>query len=373
MSGGSVATRVFVALACSLAIATIGRAEATLPGAGPGPSPTPDEPLLSTGSPIGDIDYVPGRGLRLGWTGLHIGAFTTLEIDDLRDEPARVELDGLNFLVSWEPLDFVKGFAEVEIGGLLLYDTESDDVRSDVDFQVERLYADLGRSDALNLRIGKFQTPIGIWNVVPAEPFTWTANDPVLVETAFDEHQTGGALFGRIFPGAGALEYQVYGQFVDPLDPSADPPPADRSVGARLRYGGPLEDWALGASFLASEDGGRWSQLAGVDGLWQKSPLELQAEWVIVRGDIPDRDFWGAYAQGVYHLGHHTDLLRSLHVVGRYEYFDSEGPGQHAHVWNVGLAWTPWRFLIVKGDYQFVEHRTDFADRGLYTSISLLF
>jgi hypothetical protein len=310
--------------------------------------------------------------LRLGRSGLRVGGFTTLEIDKEEGEPGIVELDGVNFLVAWEPVDFFRAFAEVEIGGLLEVDTDTGETTSNPDVTLERLYADLSRDDALNLRIGKFQTPIGIWNLVPAEPFTWTANEPILVETAFDEHQTGAALFGTAYPGSNALSYWVYGQFVDPLQPSESPEPSDRSVGARLRYGGPLGDWAVGSSFLASEIGPAWSFLGGLDGFAQLGPFELQGEWAIGRGDIPDRNLWGLYVQGVYDLGYHCEVLRGLHVVGRYEYFDPS-EDRSSNVWNVGLTWSPARFLIVKAGYQFADRQSEFVSRGMFSSISILF
>jgi len=339
--------------------------------AGPA-EPFSDETLFSLDSPVGPIDYVAGRGLRLGRTGLNIGGFTTLEIDKVRDEAATLELDSLSFLVLWEPLDFARAFAEIEIGNLLNYDIDSGKAESDAHVQIERLYGDLSRNDALNLRIGKFQTPVGIWNLVPAEPFTWTATDPVQLETAFDEHQTGGAVFGSVYAGSQSLDYWLYGQFLDPLQPSEDPLPAHRGVGGRLRYGGLLDDWAVGTSFLASERNGRWSYLGGLDAYFQAGPFEVQGEFVVSRGDIQGRDLWSVYVQGVYDLERSASFLRGLHLVGRYEHFASRTE-RTANVYNVGLTWIPVRFLIFKAGYQFTEGQSDVVSPGMFSSFSILF
>lgn len=358
--------RLLLLVTGSFALASAAQAQSALQ-----PGPGPDDPLFSIESPIGSIDYVVGRGLSLGRTGLHIGGFSTLEIDKQEGESGTVEIDGLNFLIDFEPVDFLRVFSELEVGHLLAYDTGGDGVSSDPSLTVERLYADLERSDAQNLRVGKFQTPVGIWNLVPAEPFTWTANEPILVETAFDEHQTGGALFGSRPVGSNNLGYWLYGQFMGPLDPPSDEDPVDRSVGGRVQYGGPL-GWQIGGSFLASERNSAWNFLGGLDGSWPIGPLELQGEWALVRGDIPDRNLWGVYLQGAYDLGHHTELLRGVHLVARYEYHDpANGPA--ANIWNAGVAWSPVRFLILKADYQFADRRTDAVSRGLFTSLSILF
>jgi len=358
------------------------------------PEARPDEPLFSVDSPLGSIDYVAARGLRLGRTGLTIGGFTTLEIDKEESEYGTLELDGINFLVLWEPADFLRGFAEIEVGGLLEYEMGSEILVSDPIAEIERLYGDLIWNDALNLRFGKYQTPVGIWNLVPAEPFTWTASEPYIVETAFDEHQTGAALFGTVNSASNTLEYWLYGQLLDPLDPSEDPAPADGSVGGRLRYGGPTGKWAVGASVLASELDGRWSTMGGVDAFWQVGPLELQGEFAITRGNIPGRDVWGVYVQGVYDLASLAPWLRSLYFVGRYEHFDPTvpdpfdvGPGQQppdpddveilgrqdADVFIVGLTWMPKKFLIFKAGYQFSDRQTELVRRGMFASFSVLF
>jgi hypothetical protein len=339
-----------------------------------GPSDDADEPVLRIDGPLGPIEYFAGRGLRLGGTGLTVGGFTTLEIDREEHEPAEIAIDGVNLLVLFEPLDFLSGFAEIEIGDLLVVQTDRDDVWSDPNVQIERLYADLSHGDALNLRFGKFLTPIGRWNLVPAEPFVWTASEPVLVETAFDEFQTGGALFGSLYPGSGTLGYWLYGQFLDPLDPSEDPEPSHRSAGSRFEYTGALERWSIGTSFLASELDGGWSFLSGVDARLQIGPLELTSEFAVSGGDLEERDLWGVYLQGVYGLGEISSCLRHLYLVGRYEHFDpSSDWSRDVDLWDLGVAWQPLRFLNIKAGYRLSNRETDEVSRGLTASLSVLF
>ncbi len=364
LSSRRIGGAVLVAL---LATASVARAQYALP------TDPDDDPLFSADTPLGAIEYVPARGLRLGATGLTVGGFTTFEAEVEQKEDGVIAIDSLNFLILWQPLAFARAFAEFEIGGLFDYDTGTGEVESDATFIVERLHGDLSRSDALNLRIGKFQTPVGIWNLVPAEPFTWTATEPVLVETAFDEHQTGGAFYGSAVLGSRPLEYTIYGQFVDAFDPESDEDPVDRSVGGRLRYGGLLGQWAVGGSFLASEKDGDWNFLGGVDGFWRSGPIEVQGEFAIVRGDIPDRDLFGVYVQGVYHIGHHAEILQGLYAVGRYEHFNPRGTRDDSNIFNVGFTWVRWPFLVVKATYQFADESTDEVARGFAASISVVF
>ncbi len=362
-----------LAFAALLAVGLPATAQQSVPPEPIEPAVPGDESLFSVDSPIGSIEYFTGRGLRLGRTGLTIGGFSTFEIEREEGGPGVFALDSINFLTLFEPIDALRGFAEIEVGDLFRVETDSDDVHSDPDVQIERLYGDYIHGDALSARFGKFQTPIGRWNLVPAEPFVWTTTQPLIVEFGFDEYTTGGALFGSLFPASGIVNYWLYGQALDPLDPQSDENPVDRSIGGRLEYGGRRGDWSVGASFQASEKNNAWSQLGGLDAFWQIGGLEFQSEFLISRGNIPDRDVWGIYTQGVYDLGELFAPLRRLYLVGRYEHFDPNESNRDTDLWDVGFTWMPRRFLILKAGYRFAERQTEDGPRGLTASISVVF
>jgi hypothetical protein len=115
--------------------------------------------LLAT--PIGALDYRAGRGLRVGRTGLNIGGFSSFEVSRDEGQDAVASLEGINFLVLFKPVQRLHLFSEVEVGPLLEIDSDDGQVRSDPQVTIERLHADLSLGDRLNLRFGKFLTPIG--------------------------------------------------------------------------------------------------------------------------------------------------------------------------------------------------------------------
>ncbi len=323
--------------------------------------------LLSFDTPVGEVAYRTARGFRIGDTGLNVGGFGTVEMDRTEGSPFEIQLDSISFLLLYEPIESFRAFAELEIGDIFDYEAQGS-VESDVSFEVERLYGEVSLGDPVGFRFGKFQTPIGRWNLVPAEPFTWTASDPVLIDAAFDEHQTGLALIGATFPESGALEYWLYGQVVDPLDPSETPTPANRSIGSRLQYSRSLEHWSLGASFLAIEKRGEWSFLGGLDAEAQLGDFGLLAEFVYQNGAIGRRDMLGLFVQGRY------ELVRDVNLVARYEYFNRIGSkATAAHISDLGFAWQPAPWLILKATYRFSTRENDDVDRGLSSSISVVF
>lgn len=361
-----------VGLACisALCCAGIARAQSPLP-VGPGAGGTP--PILSFDTPLGAFDYRAGRGLRIGDTGLTVGGFSTVEIDDEAPGEVTVELDSVNFLVLFEPIEPLRFFAELEIGGLAAWQREGDDFDHDPSYTIERLHADWTHGDALNLRLGKFQTPVGRWNLVPAEPFVWTAVEPVQLDRAFDEHQTGAALYGTFYPGGNPLRWWLYGQLIDPLDPDVEFGPSERTAGARLEYGDGLGSWSVGGSLLASERKNEWTYLAGFDWMLRLGPLEISSEAVFAEGGIPDRDLWSVYVQCVHDLGRHASLLHDVYLVARFEHFDPDGQGNDSAIWDTGVTWIPAPWLNLKAGYRFADRTSDSVIEGITASLSVLF
>lgn len=329
------------------------------------------EPLFSLDTPVGPFEYRIGRGIHFGKTGLNVGGFTTLEFERLEGEAGEFAVDSVNFLILLQPWDFVRGFAELELGDLFTWRTNEGDPDSSPNLRAERLFGDLILGNPFVARFGKFQTPVGRWNLVPAEPFQWTPAEPVVVETAFDEHITGGALLGTLYPGEGSLDYWIYGQFLDALDPSNDPEPTHRSVGGRLQYDQSFGDWSLGASFLASELNDDWSYLGSLDAVLQLGPAELSSEFYFQRGDIEDRDLWDVYVQGVVEVL--PEWLPGFYLVGRYEHFDPHHWSEESNIGDVGFAWLPRHWLQLKAVYRFTDEQSDEVRRGVKAAVSVIF
>jgi hypothetical protein len=323
---------------------------------------------LGVDSPIGRIDYYPGRGLRLGDTRITLGGFTKAEAELLEGGDNRGGLEGANFFLFFDPLPFVHAFSELETGTLVGAQTGQEGVRTRLALGVERAYGDFGASNAATLRFGKFLTPVGRWNTILAEPLTWTTSTPLIVEDVFDESTTGAMLWGSVFPKGGALSYSLYGAFLDPLDPDPDAPPAKHTAGAYLDWTS-LDGWAVGASYFASQSPtGGWHQLGGVDGLWRPNArVELSGESVFGEGSREGGALWGLYAQVV------VETIDTLYAVGRYERFDPPDDGRSVDLFDVGLTWVPVYYLRLKADYSFVDHSDVFTAPGFRASFSILF
>ena len=325
-----------------------------------------DVALVSWPTPIGDVRYLPGQGLHLGDTHLTLGGYSNVNL--VRDEgsPALLKLDDLSLFVIWDPLARLHIFSELEFEDLVQVDGDGQWGNPDYQFTAERLYGDLALSDAVSIRVGKFLTPVGRWNVIHAQPLVWTTSRPLVTEVPFDPHTTGAMVFGTLFPGANTLTYELYGQATNQLDPTPTSHPADRSGGGRLEYSA-WPGWSIGASYLAAEDHGAWRYLGGVDGLYQRDRFEVMGEAVVQDGEQRTDAVWGLYLQGV------VETLPNLYVVGRYEHWDPWDSGRASDLFVGGLAYKPYPWLVLKAEYLAADHPVDESPPGFKSSIAILF
>ena len=333
------------------------------------PSPLPEGGEVtgySLASPVGDLEYTPGRGLRIGNTGLTLGGYAAAFLTRDEGGPADLRMDDVSLFVIWNPLARFHFFSELEGEDLLYVDDHGHGGTNKSTFIAERLYGEVSASDQFNLRLGKFLTPVGRWNVIHAQPLVWTTSRPLTTELPFAGHTTGAMLLGSLLPDAG-VTYSVYGQFVNSLDPQSDEPhPSDRSAGLRLTAD-PVADWSIGASYLASQTHGEWDHLLGVDTLWQRGRFELMGEGIVEDGSGDLNWQWGFYLQPV------LRVLARTYLVGRYEHFDQRAPGPQVNLIVTGLAFKPVPYVALKAEYLFADHVAHDSPPGVKTSVAILF
>jgi hypothetical protein len=314
---------------------------------------------------LGDLDYTPGHGLRVGQTGLTLGGYGSLDFTRNDGGPAELTLEALSLFVSWDPIERLHLFSEIEGEDLLTVDDYGHGGVTEGDFVVERLYGDFAATDWLNFRVGKFLTPIGRWNVIHAQPLVWTTSRPLVTIRPFDPNTTGAMVFGNVFPDDAVATYQLYGQFTDQFAPEPTPQRASRGVGGRIDWSA-MWGWSIGGSYEAFQHDGDWRQLSGVDALWVHGRVELMGEFAYVVAQHGSND-WGLYLQAA------IETIPHVYVVTRYEYFDPKAPEPAVNLGVAGLAWKPWDPLILKVEYLFADHRTAQSPPGVKSSVAVLF
>lgn len=321
-----------------------------------------ESPLLTAGP----FEYRPGRGLRLGSTGFTIGGFTNIKAEETRENGAEFALDKLNFFLIFDRYTRFRAVAELQMKDIFGADKEHAGTR-DFAFDVRRLFGDWLLADGVRLRAGTFLTEIGYWNLILAEPLTWTTENPLIIEeTFFQPTTTGLMLHGTQPAGRGQIGYYLFSQFLKPLEDDPDLVPADHTAGGRLEYS-VAPSWLLGASYQASETNGDWTHLGGLNLLWQASQGEVLGEFLYQDGQGLDSSQWGAYLQGVY------AFHPPFYLVGRYEHFVPAGDEKTLNLFTAGAVYKPFPFMALKIEYRFVDRTPEDDPEGLFASFTTFF
>lgn len=126
-------------------------------------------------------------------------------------QPGSVDFNHLNVIVDTRWRSF-QGFLEME------YEREVDryENKDEKEFEIEQVYLRFRPRDGISLRLGRFNTPAGIWL-----PIHWSIlmdtieKPPHAVKDLLPEQQVGLELSGRFFPDAlskvsGQLDYALF-------------------------------------------------------------------------------------------------------------------------------------------------------------------
>lgn len=316
-----------------------------------------------------DETYQLGRGYAVGETGWRIGGYASTEIEMPRRLPWNFSVSDLSLFLSWENGSRLRFFSELEAGDLFTAGEHQWPTTQDAHFEFERFYLDGLINNNLSVRLGKFLTPVGQWNLIHAAPLVWTTFRPVATENLFSTHASGVMLHGSITINEQPLEYALYGDLSSDLDPHLSDNPFNNAVGARLRYS-VNDTLQIGFSFanfvLKDLPAGRDS-LVGLDVAWNYQKLEINSEVAYRNSEnAQPTNNWQGYMQGVGHISQRWALI------GRYEFFEqpNEPMGQ---LGLVGVAYRPLPPVVWKLEYRLGVHNENLAPDGLAASFAVLF
>jgi hypothetical protein len=332
--------------------------------------------------------YHWGRGISWPDANFNLGGYVNV----LYKHPERLQdkfsLDQWSFFLTWSPHRRLRFFSEIEVDDWL----STVQVNSiEQSLKVERLYMDWLATESTTVRVGKYLTPVGRWNVIHAAPLMWTSTRPLVTKIGlFSPHLNGIMLTQKVQVGERNLDISVYADNSSQLDVLDKERGFDNAFGGRLNF--ELSEYLqLGASFInfeheklqvdeltpATEDAEELEQTVGIardnlfgaDLLWKQDGYEVAVEAIYRASDGYQGDEKGLYIQGV------VPLTEQVFAVGRYEHLE----GKHRYVpiatdiGIAGLAWRPYVPLAIKAEYRLGVGNEQVAPSGFFTSISMFF
>ena len=292
-----------------------------------------------------------------------------MRYEDLHRHSPQLTVSALSVFLSWDTGTRVRFFSETELEDLTVARGEDSFETRNHGAQLERLYADVYLFEAATLRLGKFLTPVGRWNLIHADPLVWTTSRPLVSFQPFAPTTTGAMLYGNLQSLGKDLEYSVYLELTNDLDPNQHEGPFSKAIGMHVATPlGPTEIGFSYAHFEREQEQKDQQNLFGLDFLWIYQRLEVTGEFVYRIGTQgPDKDEWGLFMQGA------VPLWGQLFALARYEFFAPRGPFPGVHLWIPALAFRPIPPLVVRAEYSFAYDNVARVPQGFAASVALLF
>jgi len=141
---------------------------------------------------------------------LKVGGFSSAGVTLHRDAEAEAAVNELSILISWNNLDRLSFFSELEIERPLAWNDNKRYSRKESKLDLERLYVDYNLSEKVNFRFGRFLTPNSRWNLLRAPPLVWTSSRPLATSRLFPIATNGITLHGALPIKDVAFEYKLF-------------------------------------------------------------------------------------------------------------------------------------------------------------------
>lgn len=300
----------------------------------------------------------------------HVGGYASANLNLHPDGMAEASASEASLFMSWDGNGRWRLFSELEIENPLHWSEGASISTRKAHFDVERLYADYVYSERATLRMGRFLTPVGRWNLIHADPLVWTTHRPLVTERLFPLNINGLMLQGALPFGGGALEYYVFGEAVHDMRRNRDEIPFESTRGTRLAFSGSSEVGLSLLDFWEEIPGNPHYQLLGLDFFTSHHGWEASGELFrrfrvdTVNGNVDAGR--GGYLQGVAPLGSRWFAVGRLEAVQR----PTEGPIRR---WLIGTAWRIDGKHVLKLDYMGGDTERREAPKGLFASFAVLF
>jgi hypothetical protein len=162
-------------------------------------------------------EYELGKGVQVASLPLYLGGYFSLDYRNM-DEEQRYRADDIALLGygNYEKFSYMAEF-EYKSFYVQTKTPDHESVEKDTTLHTERLYIDYNYDENYLLRVGKYNSPIGFWNLLPVNVLRQTTSNPISTDIIFPKFTTGlGASYTAY--GEGELHVDLMVQNNEDLD-----------------------------------------------------------------------------------------------------------------------------------------------------------
>lgn len=308
-------------------------------------------------------EYQLGNGYKIPDIPLYIGGYVSLDYISRHDDYNRFRVDDVA-LITYGRHNRFSYLGEFEIKeGYIQEWGKREDKQTDLGFHVERLYVDYAYDDNVDLRIGKFNTPAGYWNLTPISVLRDAASNPYLAYIVYPRYTTGAQFSyenhlegGNAYTVALQHNHDIYDDYNNIYTKK------HALLGIEHIYDY-LSIKANAGYFQTADDEDFYYFLLAA--LYEQDRYNLSAEFGARRNDTRWSVPYAFYMQGVYHLAPRHDLI------SRFEsYKIDEGAYRREEIGVIGYTYRPKNPIAYKAEYQWHSY---INESRLKLSFSIMF
>lgn len=182
-----------------------------------------------------DEEYQLGKGVQVGSLPLYIGGYFSLDYKHT-DDIDRYRVDDLAVLGygDYEKFSYMAEFEFKE----MYVETHQNGVKDSTNndkLYTERLYIDYNLNENYMFRVGKYNSPIGFWNLLPVNVLRETTSNPMSTSIIFPKFTTGLSS-SYLSYGEGELKVDVMLQHNHDIDDEYNNYKMDEHYGFGVSY-----------------------------------------------------------------------------------------------------------------------------------------
>jgi len=149
-----------------------------------------------------EIEYRLGSGMQIGSLPLYVGGYLSLAYENEYDASTELTIDDMALMLYGEQNRF-SYLVEMESEDIYSY---SDIISTDITFHIERLYLGYEFNDIFDIKVGKYNSAIGFWNLNPINVLRDTTSSPIITDIIFPKFTNGLEIN---YHSQGDKEYQI--------------------------------------------------------------------------------------------------------------------------------------------------------------------
>ncbi|WP_457621730.1 hypothetical protein [Persephonella sp.] len=315
-----------------------------------------------------DVTYRFGRGLSVD-NRFYLGGYTSFQYEYRQNGYYEYKVDDIAILGFYRQGKF-KIFGELEARNWYVR-RKGTGGEFNLKLHTERFYVEYAFNEYFKTRLGRFITPLGIWNQIHINALKWTTSDPVTAEWFYPRFSTGLDIYGFLPIIDETTEYHLFIQKTRNIDDGYNNVKTDDFIGFQLKK-------FFGINRYIGINGGRFydtefketSTFLGFFGYLNIKRFYLMGEaYIAHENEEHHAEYSGRIDKESYYVQSVYRILSKNYLIIRNEYFKDRSDKGYLNVWTFGWNYKPLFNISIKGEYQFFEKR----DNRFLASFAVLF